>query len=117
MVTAEEARTMAMDFPGAEERSHFDTTDFRVRGKIFATLPDTERMVVRIDPADQSALLIGFPTTFTSAAGAWGVRGWTNVRLGLVDPDMLHDLLIESWRRLAGKRAVEAFEEERRQNA
>lgn len=117
MVTAEQARTMALAFPGAEERSHFDTADFRVRGKIFATLPDAERLVVRIDPDEQSALLSAFPTTFSAAVGAWGVRGWTNVRLGLVDPDMLHDLLIESWRRLAGKRAVEAFELERRQRA
>ena len=117
MVTAEEARTMALAFPGVEERSHFDTADFRVRGKIFATLPDAERLVVRIDPADQAALLSGFPTTFSAAAGAWGMRGWTNVRLRLVDPDMLHDLLIESWRRLAGKRAVEAFDLERRMQA
>jgi hypothetical protein len=117
MVTADEARSMALGFPGADEFSHFDVADFRVRGKIFATLPDSDRMVVRIDPADQPALLSTFPNTFSSAAGAWGQRGWTVVRLALVDPDMLHDLLIESWRRLAGKRAVEAFEEARKQQA
>jgi hypothetical protein len=114
MVTADDARSMALAFPGTEERRHFDTADFRVRRKIFATLPDADRMVVRIDPSDQASLLSTFPTTFSPAAGAWGQRGWTVVRLSLVDPDMLHDLLIESWRRLAGKRAVEAFEEARR---
>lgn len=117
MVTADDARTMALGFPGVEERGHFGTPDFRVRGKIFATLPTSERMVVWIDPNDQFALLSTFPTTFEKATGAWGLRGWTNVRLGLVDPDMLLDLLIESWRRQAGKRAVEAFEDERRRQA
>lgn len=117
MVTADDARAMALTFPGAEESSHFDTADFRVRGKIFATLPDGERMVVRIDPSDQSVLISTFPTTFSPAAGAWGQRGWTVVRLTLVDRDMLHDLLIDSWRRQAGKRAVEAFEEARKQQA
>jgi len=106
---------MALTFPGAEERSHFDVADFRVRGKVFATLPDAERMVVRMDPQEQSALLTAFPTTFQPAAGAWGLRGWTYVRLGLMDPDMLHDLLIDSWRRLAGKRAVEAFDQLRQE--
>lgn len=117
MVTADDARSMALALPGSDERSHFETTDFRVRGKIFATLPDADRMVVRIDPDDQPVLISTFPTTFAPAAGAWGRRGWTVVRLTLVDPDMLYDLLIESWRRLAGKRAVEAFEEARKQQA
>ncbi|MGE3271216.1 MAG: MmcQ/YjbR family DNA-binding protein [Chloroflexota bacterium] len=114
MVTPDEARAMAVAFPGVGERSHHNTADFRVRGKIFATLPDDERMVVRIDPSEQHAILESFPTTFSPAAGAWGERGWTVVRLALVDPDMLHDLLIDGWRRLAGKRAVEAFDLERR---
>ncbi|MCC7371362.1 MAG: MmcQ/YjbR family DNA-binding protein [Chloroflexi bacterium] len=117
MVTADDAREMALSFPGTEERSHFGAADFRVRGKIYATLPSADRLVVWIDPNDQSTLLSTFPTTFEKAAGSWGLRGWTNVRLGLVDPDMLLDLLIESWRRQAGKRAVEAFEDERRRQA
>ena len=81
-MTADEARALALALPGAEESSHFDTPDFRVRGKIFATLPGPDRMVVRIDPPDQAVLLAAEPATFSPCPGAWGLKGWTIVQLG-----------------------------------
>jgi hypothetical protein len=113
MILASDARTMALTLPGAEESSHFDTPDFRVNGKIFATLPGTDRMVVRMDPADQAALLATEPATFSPCPGAWGLKGWTIVQLGLADPDVLQDLLIDSWGQIVGKRAAAAYEAER----
>jgi hypothetical protein len=110
MMTADEARAMALALPGAEEKSHFDLPDFRVRGKIFATLPRPDQMVVRIEPATQSVLQAAEPATFSPAAGDWGLRGWTIVQLASVDPEMLRDVVIESWRRLAAKKVVAAYD-------
>ena len=113
MITADEARALALALPGAEANSHFDTPDFRVNGKIFATLPGPDRMIVRMEPPDQAVLLAAEPATFSPCPGTWGLKGWTIVQLGSVDPDVMHDLLIDAWRLLVGKRAAAAFEAER----
>jgi hypothetical protein len=111
VITPDEARALALALPGAEERSHFDVADFRVRGKIFATLPPgDDRMVVRVDPAEQAVLLAAEPATFSPASGVWGLRGWTVVQLGSVEVDVLRDLLVDSWRRLASKKVAAAYE-------
>jgi hypothetical protein len=109
-MTADEARAFALTLPGAEEKGHFDIADFRVRGKIFATLPGPDRMVVRIEPADQAVLLAAESGTFSSAAGAWGLKGWTVVQLETVDRGVVHDLIISSWRRLAPKKVAAAYD-------
>jgi hypothetical protein len=110
VISASEARALALSLPGAEESSHFDTPDFRVRGKIFATLPGPDRMVVRIEAADQAVLVAAEPVTFAPCPGAWGLKGWTIVQLGSVDSDVLRDLLVDSWRRLVPKKMVAAFD-------
>ena len=110
MVSASEARALALSLPEAVESSHFDTPDFRVRGKIFATLPGPDRMVVRIDPADQAVLLAAEPATFSPCPGAWGLKGWTIVQLGAVDPDVLRDLLVDSWRRLVPRKVAADYD-------
>jgi hypothetical protein len=104
VISASEARARALALPEAVESSHFDTPDFRVRGQIFATLPGPDRMVVRIDPTDQAVLLAAEPATFSPCPGAWGLKGWTIVQLASVDPDVLRDLLTDSWRRLVPKK-------------
>ena len=114
MISASEARALALALPEAEESSHFDTPDFRVKGKIFATLPGPDRMVVRIDPEGQAVLLAAEPVTFSPCPGTWGTKGWTIVQLGSVEPDVLQDLLADSWRRLVGKRVAAAYDAERR---
>jgi hypothetical protein len=110
MISAFEARTMALALPGAEESSHFDTPDFRVNGKIFATLPGPERMVVRMHPPHQAVLLAAEPATFSTCPGAFGLKGWTVVQLESVEPDVLRDLLVNSWGQIVGKRAAAAYE-------
>src|SRR5688500_18722386 len=109
-MTPAEVRALALALPGAEEKSHFDTPDFRVGGKIFATLPGPDRMVVRIDPSGQAVLLAAEPATFSPCPGAWGLKGWTIVQLGSVDLDVLHDLLVDSWRRLVPRKVAAAFD-------
>jgi hypothetical protein len=111
-VTPQQFRKLALSLPEAREGSHMGTADFRVRNKIFATLSGPDQLVIRIDPADQAVLLATEPGTFSPAAGVWGLRGWTIVQLGTVDPDLLHDLVVDSWRRLAPKKMVAAYDDD-----
>lgn len=101
---------MAATLPEVEEKSHFDVADFRVHDKIFATLPDESRVVLRLDPTEQAALLASSPDSF-SAEGHWGRQGWTIVRLDAVDPDELRELVTDAWRRRAPKKLVAAYDQ------
>jgi hypothetical protein len=101
---------MALALPGAEERSHLGIPDFRVRRKIFATLLADDRAAVRISPDTQSVLRAAEPATFVPADGVWGLRGWTVVNLATADGDVLSELVVESWRRLASKGMIERYE-------
>ncbi len=54
-MTGKDFRKIALSLPETEERSHMDHPDFRVKGKIFATLgyPDKARGMVKLSPEDQ----------------------------------------------------------------
>jgi hypothetical protein len=84
-MTVEEFRKLALAQPDAEERSHMDHPDFRVRGKVIATLgyPNEEWAMVKLAPDDQLAMIASAPNAFVPVKGKWGERGATNVRLGL----------------------------------
>jgi hypothetical protein len=80
--------------------------DFRVGGKIFATLgyPDAEHGMVVLPPAEQKRLIHSHPKIFAAARGAWGKRGSTTVRLDAVDKATLQSALEIAWRNKAPKR-------------
>jgi hypothetical protein len=82
-MTADEFRRLALSFPDTEERSHMKHPDFRVGGKIFATVgyPDGEWGMVKLSPEQQQNYLDAAPGVFKPAAGAWGRAGATMVRL------------------------------------
>ena len=84
-MTADEFRRLALAQPEAEERFHQGHPDFRVRGKVFATIgyPDDEWAMVKLAPGDQLALVAAAPDAFVPVKGKWGERGATNVRLKL----------------------------------
>src|SRR4051812_17793236 len=73
-MTADEFRRIALSFPETEERAHMNHPDFRVRGKIFATLsyPDTEWGMVKLSPEQQQNYLDAAPDVFEPAPGAFG---------------------------------------------
>lgn len=79
--------------------------DFRVAGKIFATLgyPDNEHGMVVLAIEEQARLVRAQPRAFTPAKGAWGKRGSTTVRLELVDRATLKSALEIAWRNKAPK--------------
>ena len=82
-MNAEEFRAAALKVPGAVEAAHMDHPDFRVNGKIFASLgyPDEGWGMVKLTPAQQRAFMKEAPEIFSPCAGAWGKAGSTSVYL------------------------------------
>ncbi|WP_293394616.1 MmcQ/YjbR family DNA-binding protein [Nevskia sp.] len=113
MLSWQAAHKLALSLPEAEERDHFGSPSFRVTGKIFAQLSardhEEQRVLVKLSAADQAALTMSDPDTF-SAVPQWGQHGWTYVQLATVEESMLRGLLIQSWRQVAPKKLVAAYE-------
>ncbi|MDQ3559661.1 MAG: MmcQ/YjbR family DNA-binding protein [Pseudomonadota bacterium] len=110
-MTPDDARRIALSMPEAMESAHMGHPDFRVRGKIFATLwPDKDRAVVKLEPDHQAMLMEAAPAIFTPAAGAWGRKGWTNLALGAADEATFRSAVTASWRATAPKRLAAEFE-------
>ena len=82
-MTADEFRKMALEIPMSVERSHMNHPDFRVAGKIFASLgvPDKDWGMVKLTPEQQRAFIEKAPEVFKPCSGAWGRQGCTNVYL------------------------------------
>jgi hypothetical protein len=102
-MTPAEFRRLALRFPEAEESAHMNHPDFRVGGKIFATLgyPDKDHGMVILPGDEQARFLREYPNTFAPAKGAWGKRGSTTVRLAGVDKVALRSALEIAWRNKA----------------
>lgn len=82
-MTEAEFRRAALSFPGATEGAHMGHPDFRVAGKVFASLgyPKKGSATVIVSPFDQDLLLQNHPASFAPAAGAWGRSGSTTIAL------------------------------------
>jgi hypothetical protein len=115
IVTKNAFRNMALSLPEAVESAHMDHPDFRVRGKIFATLgyPQNGWGMVKLTPAQQAEFVEKEPNVFVPAAGAWGTRGCTTVRLAKASGDTLFTALVAAWRNVAPKRLAADFEVEK----
>ena len=94
-MTSDEFRTLALGLPGASEDSHMGHPDFRVNGKIFATLhyPDEQWGMVKLTPEQQNNFVQAHPRAFAPVKGGWGRRGCTSVRLAAVDKATLLEAL------------------------
>lgn len=82
-MTPNDFRKLALSIPDVEEREHMNHPDFRVAGKIFASLgaPNEEWGMVKVTPDEQAALIAEAPKAFKPCTGAWGRAGCTNVHL------------------------------------
>ena len=104
-------RQMALSLPDATESSHMNHPDFRVGGKIFATLwPTKQQGVVVLTPEQQEVFLGARPNAFSPASGAWGRRGSTVVDLTCVDEEDCRTALAMAWRNRAPKALAAAFD-------
>lgn len=102
MVTLATARQAALALPETEEKSHFNTPDFRVKGKIFASLhTDKYYMMVKLNPIDQSVFCAFDKNVIFPVPGGWGKKGATFINLKKVRKAMLADALTTAWKTAA----------------
>jgi hypothetical protein len=101
-MTPADFRKIALSMPEASESAHMAHPDFRVGGKIFATIgyPDEEHGMVVLPPEEQARLVQTYPKVFAPAKGAWGKSGSTTVRLSAVDECTLQRAIEIAWRRI-----------------
>lgn len=107
-MTPAKFRSIALGLPDAIESSHMGHPDFRVRGKIFATLgwPDRAWGVVKLTHEEQAMFVKAKPAAFEPVPGGWGRRGSTKVLLKAVGDVMLRSAMTAAWRRTAPKKLV-----------
>ena len=99
-MTADAFRDIALSMPGAIEGAHMGHPDFRVNGRIFASLHSGDsRGMIKLSPEEQDALLQEHRATFTPSAGAWGRQGCTDVLLGAADERAVRTAMLLAWER------------------
>lgn len=90
----------------AVESAHMGHPDFRVSGRIFATLhADMKWGMVKLTPNQQKRFVSEAAGIFVPENGAWGLQGCTAVRLETVDEEMLGEAMTLAWRNAAEKSA------------
>jgi hypothetical protein len=105
IMTPNQFRRLALTLPEATESAHMGHPDFRVAGKIFATLGKGESWaMVKLTPQQQSAFVQSHPKIFAPFNGAWGRRGCTKVILKAATKAALTPALIAAWRNIAPQR-------------
>jgi hypothetical protein len=109
-VTADRFRKLALTCPGAEPSTHMGHPDFRVGGKVFATLgyPDKAWGMVKLTPAQQEMFAGMKPEVFVPAKGAWGLRGATCVNLAAAPEGLVRDALEAAWKNTVPKTKARA---------
>jgi len=97
-MNASHFRNLALAMPEAVESSHMGHPDFRVRGKIFATLsPDEDWGVLKLDLDQQEAFVLAHPTMFEAAPGGWGRRGYSRVPLQRARVGPVREAMAAAW--------------------
>ncbi len=103
-------RKIALSMPGVIEAAHMGHPDFRLKGKIFATLftRDGEEFgMVKLTPVQQRVFVDGKPAIYEPIKGGWGAKGCTQVRLAKADQESVKDALFTAWCNTAPKELVE----------
>jgi hypothetical protein len=92
-------RRIALSMPGAEEGSHMGAADFRVDGRIFATLAAQKRGYgnLMLTLEQQAAFVEEMPEVFLPIPGGWGRMGMTHIRLAEATADVLRGALLAAW--------------------
>jgi hypothetical protein len=99
-MNAADFRRIALSLEGAEEGSHMGSVDFRVGGRIFATLAAVKQGYgnLMLEPEQQAAFVAEEPEVFVPIAGGWGRNGATHVRLAAAKEDLLVGALRTAWK-------------------
>ena len=99
-MTANDFRRLALLLEGAEEGSHMGAADFRVGGRIFATLASVNQGYgnLMLSPEQQAIFVEEQPDLFLPVAGGWGRNGATHIRLAAANEDVLAGALHTAWK-------------------
>jgi hypothetical protein len=99
MMKASDFRRIALSFAGAEEGSHMGAADFRVGGRIFATLASEKEGYgnLKLTPEQQAEFVAELPEIFLPIHGGWGRGGMTHIRLAKANEDVLTGALRAAW--------------------
>jgi hypothetical protein len=99
-MNAADFRRIALSFEGAEASSHMGAPDFRVGGRIFATLASESQGYgnLMLTPEQQAAFVAELPEIFLPIHGGWGESGATHIRLAAASEDQLTGALRTAWK-------------------
>jgi hypothetical protein len=99
-MNAADFRRIALSLEGAIEGSHMGAADFRVGGRIFATLASEKQGFgnLMLTPEVQAEFVENQPAVFLPVAGGWGRNGATHVRLAAANEDLLSGALRTAWK-------------------
>ena len=104
MPCANDFRRIALAMKGVVEGAHMGHPDFRVGGRIFATLhQDLQNGMVKLTPDQQRRFVKDHAGAFMPENGAWGLQGSTRVQLSEVDEDALGEALTRAWQNTVRK--------------
>jgi hypothetical protein len=100
-------RRIALSLDGAEESSHMGSPDFRVEGRIFATLASAKLGYgnLMLTPEQQAVFVEELPEVFIPVKGGWGHMGATHIKLDAANEDVLAGALRTAWQLRAEKNA------------
>lgn len=106
-MNVDDFRRIALSFDGAEESSHMGQPDFRVGGRIFATLASAKQGYgnLRLTLEQQEMFVRELPEIFLPIAGGWGRMGMTHIRLAAASEDVLAGALHTAWKLRLDKNA------------
>jgi len=100
-------RRIACGLPGAEESAHMGNPDFRVGGRIFATLSGQARGrgVLKLTPEQQAVFVAELPEVFEPVQGGWGRNGMTYIVLERANEQTMRGGLMTAHRNVESKQA------------
>ncbi|MBM3734347.1 MAG: MmcQ/YjbR family DNA-binding protein [Acidobacteria bacterium] len=109
-MTPDDFRRIALSFEGVEESSHMGAVDFRVRGRIFATLASVKQGYgnLVLTPDQQASFIADMPEVFLAIHGGWGRMGMTHIRLAEASEEVLTGALRTAWKGRVEKNAAAA---------
>lgn len=112
-MTPEQFRRAVLRFPEVVEGAHQGHADFRVGGRIIATMgyPSEAHAVVMLSPSDQD-LIVRAHAGFAPVPGKWGASGNTMITLASADRAAVEAALEAAWRRRAPKKLIAAFDDD-----
>jgi len=107
-------RRLALCLPEAVEQEHMSHPDFRVGGRIFATLHGRDEIngMVKLTPEQQQTFVREEPAVYAPIPGGWGRGGATLVKLRAARAASVRHALAAAWRNTAPKRLADKLREE-----